>query len=138
MSIRTRELAASSGSGSSSYAPIVQALEKLSVGEMQRLRQKFEVAYVIATEKLAVLKYPVICQLEKKHRVDIGQSYLNERSCREFIHYIAEAKRRNLVDKVLSAKFYSVLLDGATDLENNDNEVALVIWCEISTQGLLT
>jgi len=47
-------------------------------------------------------------------------------------YYIAEAKRRNLVDQVLSAKFYSVLLDGATDLGNNDNEVALVIWCEIS------
>ena len=41
------------------------------------------------------------------------------------------------MDQVLSAKFYSVL-DGATYLGNNDNEVALVIWCEISTQGLLT
>ena len=50
MAIRTRELAASSGSGPSSYAPIAQAIEKLSDGEMQRLRRKFEVAYVIATK----------------------------------------------------------------------------------------
>ena len=111
---------------------IAQAIEKLSDGEMQRLRRKFEVAYVIATENLAFLKYPVFCQLEKKHGVDIGQSYLNERSCREFIHYIAEAKRMKLVEEVNSANFFSVLLDGATDLGNNDNEVALVVWCEIS------
>ena len=72
MVIRTCELAATSSSGPSSYAHIAQALEKLSGGEMQRLRWKFEVAYVVATEKLAFLKYPVICQLEKKHGVDIG------------------------------------------------------------------
>ena len=37
-----------------------------------------------------------------------------------------------LVEEVNSANFFSVLLDGATDLGNNDNEVALVVWCEIS------
>ena len=74
----------------------------------------------------------MICQLEKKHGVDIGQSYLNERLCREFIHYIAEDKRRKLVEQVNSANFFSVLLDGATDLGNNNNEVALVVWCESS------
>ena len=100
MVIRTHELVASSGSGPSSYAPIAWALEKMSDSEMQRLRCKFEIAYVIVTEKLAFLKYPVICQLEKKHGVDIGQSYLNERSCRDFIYYIAESKRRKLTEQV--------------------------------------
>jgi len=28
--------------------------------------------------------------------------------------------------------FFSVLLDGATDLGNNDNEVVLAVWCETS------
>ena len=36
------------------------------------------------------------------------------------------------MDQVHSAKFFSVLLDGATDLGNNDNEVVLAVWCEIS------
>ena len=66
------EFAASSRNGSTSYAPIAQTLEKLSDGEMQCLRRKFEVAYMIGTENLAFLKYPVTCLLEKKHRVDIG------------------------------------------------------------------
>ena len=95
MAIRTRELAATSSSGPSSCAPIAQALEKLSDGEMQHLRRKFKVAYVVATEKLAFLKYPVICQLEKKHGVDIGHSYLNERLYREIIHYIVEVNGGN-------------------------------------------
>jgi len=71
MAIRIRKLAASSGSDSISCPPIAQALEKLSVGEMQSL-----------------------CHLStgKEYGMDIGQSYLNERSCRKFIHYTAEAK----------------------------------------------
>ena len=36
------------------------------------------------------------------------------------------------MDQVLLATFFSVLLDGATDLGNNDNEVVLAVWCETS------
>ena len=42
MAIRTRELAASSGTGPSSYAPIAQAIEKISDGEMQHLRRNLK------------------------------------------------------------------------------------------------
>ena len=35
------------------------------------------------------------------------------------------------MDQVHSAKFFSVLLDGATNLGNNDNKVALAVRCEI-------
>ena len=35
-------------------------------------------------------KYPIICKLEIKHGVDIGVSYINERSGKTFVHYIAE------------------------------------------------
>jgi len=55
MAIQMGKLAASSGSGSSSYASIAQALEKISDGEMQCLRRKFEVGYVITAEKLRFL-----------------------------------------------------------------------------------
>ena len=57
-------------------------------------------------------------------------AYTNERSGREFIHYIAEARRREIVDKVLSAKFFSILLDGSTDKGNVDNEAILLIYCD--------
>ena len=36
------------------------------------------------------------------------------------------------MDQVLSATFFSGVLDGATDLGNNDNKVVLAVWCETS------
>jgi len=36
-----------------------------------------------------------------------------------------------LVDKIANAKFYSLLLDGSTDTGNIDNEVLLVVWCDL-------
>ena len=76
------------------------------------------------------LKYPIICKLERKHGVDIGVSYINERSGRTFVHYIAEAKRQDLSKKIVSVKFYSLLIDGSTDKGNVDNEAVLTVWCD--------
>ena len=130
MSLLAKEHAASHGQGPSTYAPIVQALTRLSDSEKARLRRKFDIAYLVATENMSFLKYPVICDLEKKHGLDIGVSYTNERSGRTFVHYIAEARRQELAKKVVSAKFYSLLTDGSTDKGNIDNEAVLTVWCD--------
>ena len=48
-----KEQAEAAGQGPSSYAPIAKALHHLSEDAKGPLRAKFDVAYVIATEKLA-------------------------------------------------------------------------------------
>ena len=67
--------------------------------------------------------------------MDIGLSYTNEHSGRNFIHYIAEARRRELVVKIDKVNFFSVLLDGSTDKGNIDNEALLLVWCDIDGHG---
>jgi len=79
---------------------------------------------------MSFLKYPVICNLEKKHGLDIGVSYTNERSGWTFVHYIPEARRQELAKKVVIAKFYSLLIGGSTDKGNIDNEAVLTVWCD--------
>ena len=106
MKLLEKELTIAKGDGLSIYAPIARAIEKIPVAESARLRHKFDIAYLVATEKLSYLKYPNICELERKHGVDIGLSYTNERSGRIFIHYIAEARRRELVDKIDKVNFF--------------------------------
>ena len=82
---------------------------------------------------MSFLKYPVICDLERKHGLDIGASYTNERSGRMFVHYIAEARRKELTKKVVDANFYSLLIDGSTDKGNIDNEAVLTVWCDLNS-----
>lgn len=48
------------------------------------------------------------------------------------IHYIAETKRHELTTKIVEASFFSLLLDGSTDKANIDNELILVVWCDVN------
>lgn len=43
---------------------------------------------------------------------------------------MAEAKRREVVDTLSQADFFSLLLDGSTDKGNCDNELVLAVWCD--------
>ena len=112
------------------HSPIVDSLHTLSDEDREALKRKFDIAYFVATEKLPLAKYPKLCELEKRHAVHLGHSYLNENSCKEFISYIASSKQEKLLDIISKANFFSILLDGCTDKANIDNEAMLVPWCD--------
>ena len=130
MSLLKKRRAVSTGLGPLSYAPIAQAFTKPSNDEREKVRVKFNIAYFMARENLPYTKYPRICELEARHGVSVGTSHVNETAGKEFIHYIAKARREELKQRLFNAKFFSVLLDGSTDKGNIDNEVILVVWCE--------
>ncbi len=111
-----------------SQSPIVVALSTLPEDEKVRPRHKFDIAYFVATEKMSFRKYPHICELEARHGVDIGIRYTTETAAKSFIHYIAESRRQGLVETLHKANFFSLLLDGSTDVGNVDNELLLVVW----------
>ena len=116
--------------GTASYAPIAQALCTLSDDNRKRLRHKFNITYFVATEKISFKKYSKLCELETKHGVDIGNTYTNEVAGRSFVHFVVEAKRREVVDTLSKADLFSLLLDGSTDKGNCDNELVLAVWCD--------
>ena len=47
-----------------------------------------------------------------------------------FTHYIAQAKRQELAEKLNHAKFVSLLMDGSTDSSNAENEIFMVVTCD--------
>ncbi len=69
----------------------------------------------MATEQLAYRKYSKICELEARRRVDLGSSYMHENDGKEFVHYIAESRKQDLLSSISKAKFFSLLMDGSAD-----------------------
>ena len=67
---------------------------------------------------------------EACHGVDIGAAYVNESAGKTFCAYIAESRRKALCEVVDAAKFYSILMDSSTDVENI-NKVFLLQWCDV-------
>ena len=130
MAFVRKEQAQSKGLGAAAYAPIARALQILPKDNRKQLRHKFEIAYFVATEKISFKKYPKLCELEARHGVDVGTTYVNEVVGRSFLHFMAEAKCRTVVDILGKADFFSILLDGSTDKGNQDNELVLTVWCD--------
>ena len=131
MMLLKKEQSQSFGLGPSSYAPIAKALTVLPEGNKASLRVKFDIAHFVATEKLAFTKYPRICELEAHHGVDMGTSYTNEVAGKTFCHYIAESRREDLTKRLSEVRFFSLLMDGSTDSGNIDDEMFLVLWCDV-------
>ena len=128
MSLLLKEKAVARGESSCSYAPIAAALSRISDDERDTLRQLFDIAYFLAKEKLSFRKYPAICELEVRHGVKLGSAYKTETAAKSFTHYIAESQRKQLVHTLQSTKFFSLLMDGSTDVGNVNNELLLVVW----------
>ena len=90
MNLLKKNQAVAKGLGLSAYAPIVRVFNRLPDNERRRLRFKFNIAHLVATEKLSFLKYSQICELE----VDLGASYLNETPGKSFnclLHCLVKA-----------------------------------------------
>lgn len=46
------------------------------------------IAYVLAKEEIAFNKFPSFVQLEKRHGVDVGNTYHTDIKCKEFTECI--------------------------------------------------
>ena len=125
------ESALSKGEGPSSYAPIARVLHGLPKDAMAKLRIKFDNTHFVATEKMAFSKYPALCELETHHGVNVCSEYINENAAKTFCHYIAQTRREDLVQKLASANFFSILMDSTTDKGNIDDGMFLVLWCDV-------
>jgi len=118
------------------YAPIAKALllPLMDESTRARLKRKFEIAYLIAKEKMPFKKMKSLCDLEERHGVDVGGSYRNDHACATFIEYIATDLRKQLREAINKAKFFSIQIDSRTDYGNVDEELFIVLYFD----GLLT
>ena len=132
MSLLRKRSAESAGLDVISTTPIGRCFNNLSDEERDKLRVKFDIAYFVACENLPFTKYSKICDLEAHHGVDVGRSYTNENAGKEMIHYIAETRRHQLTKNIAEASFFPLLLDGSTDKANIDNELMLIVWCDVN------
>ena len=97
------------------YSPIARALSTMDEASREKTKKRFEVAFMIAKNNMAMTKMKPICELEERHGVDLGQGYKNNQACASFIEFIALDQQRSLVDTLSCANFYSFQTDGTTD-----------------------
>ena len=100
-----------------------KAVVKLKAHEYHRMNVLFRNAHAIAKHHLAFKFYPILCQLDKaKGLDDVGETYLNDKKAREFVHHIANVSRSDVNKLFDASKFISVTCDGTSDFMGDEYE----------------
>ena len=127
----SRNLRASSfkdHAASDMHARAMQALHRLGPATEATMSKKFEVAYFVAKQNFAFVKFKPLCELLERQGARIGQGYKNDKACASFIHYIAEDLRIQLLNNLSKVNFFSVQSDTSTDSGNVEEELFLVLY----------
>ena len=108
-------------------------LSTMDEAAREKMKRKFDVAFVLAKNNLPMNKMRAICDLEERHGVDLGQGYKNNQACATFIEYIAMEQKQGLISTLSMVKFYSIQADGTTDTGNIENELFLIVYLDYNS-----
>ena len=130
----THCVAAAKVTESPQLAPLPRALLSLSKEVSQKMERLFDMAYFVAKREMPFTSFPHLCKLEIKHRVELGNTYINDKACKTFVTGIAGQLKHKLSSKLQSLKFMSVMADSACDVRVR--EVEDVYACHLVKGGM--
>ncbi|XP_068719463.1 zinc finger protein 862-like [Montipora capricornis] len=97
-------------------AVIPWALRRLNKEVALKLEKRFDIAYFVAKMEMSFTTYPHLCLLEEKHAVELGQTYRNDKACKDFIVAISDQFKNEIGEQLQRAQFLGVMADSATDV----------------------
>ena len=103
--------------------PMNLNLTKISDKNKEYILALINSAFFIVKTNMAFRRFPELMELQKKNKLAIMYNYLNDKSCRMFVHWIAERLKQTLQEDVNNARFLSILSDGSTDSGNIETEI---------------
>ena len=86
-----------------------QALLTMTEEVAKKMEMLFDIAYFVAKRDTPFTSFHHLCILEKKHGVELGSTYMNDKACKTFVTYISEQ-----LNKLQVSKFFSVMADSST------------------------
>lgn len=108
--------------------PIHKGIRNLNQQTLDKLEKLFNTAYYLAKSGRPFSDFNQLCILQVKNGVSLGETYLNDKRCREFIEAIAEVMKRDQKEAMNSAqpRFFTLMADSGTDTSNKDLEIIYV------------
>ncbi|XP_070443111.1 sperm flagellar protein 2 isoform X7 [Equus przewalskii] len=108
---------------------MVRTVSKVTLGRVENL---FRSCHAIAKTGRPLKDFIWMCKLDDMKGVDIGPVFRTNKSARTFTYFIAEVERKNLRDKLVKSKFFSIISDGIT---NNSAKEAELVYVQFAHAG---
>ena len=91
------------------------ACEKEDSKRHLQVQKLFRTAYFSVKEDLAFNKFSDICELQKLNGVELGENYINNKSCSNFAISIANDIKQETKNSLNNCRFVTIMSDGSTD-----------------------
>ncbi|XP_071658361.1 sperm flagellar protein 2 isoform X2 [Patagioenas fasciata] len=123
------EAASTSSPNTASAEQMLKSMNSITLGRVENI---FRTCHAIAKSGRPFTDLDWMCKLDDMKGVDVGSVFRNDKSARMFIHFIAEAERRALKEKLEKCKFFSVISDGVID---SILQAAAVVYVRFANEG---
>lgn len=109
-----------------SSTPMGKILSKMPEEKLKKMKIFFNTAYSISSNNLPFSMFPELCKLQIKNGLNLGDTYLNDKSCVQFLKYISKDLQQQFIDVLNSCVFISILSDSSTDRSTAECEIIYV------------
>ena len=114
--------------------PADKMIRQMNETQFARLQRLFLTSHALVSKGRPFTDFKWLCALDKAKETDIGDTYNNDKACRSFAYYIAEAERIKLESEIKACHFYALLSDGSTDSSIKEVEI---IYLRRAHQGIV-
>jgi len=102
---------------------IVECVRKIDSSNEERIKKLINTVYYVCHEEIAFKSYNGLIGLQEKNGLDLGNFYRSDNACRRFLKYIYEDLFQNSLNELSKKRFFSILIDGATDTSVTECEL---------------
>ena len=107
-------------------APMQLALKTMEQEKLEQMKCLFNTAFYLVVAERPFRDFSALLQLQTLNGVAVGRSYNSPQQARQFVHFISEHIRKDLVDLLHITDFFSVCMDSSTDKATIDEEMVQV------------
>ncbi|XP_033756125.1 uncharacterized protein LOC117338870 [Pecten maximus] len=123
---RKKPQESSSSSSLAASGPIVDMARKMGEDVEKQIEKLINTAYFVCKEEMPFQSYPSLINLQLKNKADMGNFYRTDNAYRRFVSPIFDELYGAYTEELKTNKFFSIMIDGATDCSVTENELIYV------------
>ena len=110
-------------------SPAEWVITTLHAKDEEKLINLFINCHGLAIQGRPYTDFLWLLKMDKKKKVNVGDTYATDKKAREFTKAIAQIEREKVTDHIASVRFSAVLVDGSSDVSAIENEIVYVTVC---------
>ena len=118
-------------------APLNRSISRLTREQNEMMLMLFRTAYCVAKHNFSLSSFPVLISLQESNGLRIWHAYKNNKAAISFIASIATVEQESLLEKLNATDFFSLLLDGSTDVSTSEQQIYTRLLVENKPQNCL-